>query len=64
MSMSHRVYWTRPIGGRSRKNEPCTILRQKGKLAQVRFEDGTTALINRMGLRSNPKVLQIEPPSA
>ncbi len=56
MMRTHEVYWSKPIGGVNRKGHPCTIITTgKGKQVQVKFEDGTTAILDRRAIRAKSK---------
>jgi hypothetical protein len=43
----HVLHWDRL----NRKGQSCRILKQRGTLAQIEFEDGYTVQINRMAIR-------------
>ena len=50
---SHIMYWPTWAGGINRKDHPCTILRERNGKAQIRYQDGTTAIVKRQAIRAS-----------
>lgn len=53
MSLERVVRWNNVYAGKRRKGEHCTILSERDGTAQVRFDDGQTAIVDRRALTSS-----------
>lgn len=50
MLLDRVVRWTNVYAGKRRKGEHCVVLNERGGTAQVKFDDGQTAIVDRRAI--------------